>query len=292
MSFTYTTLKTAIKDYTDNDETGFIKNLPLFIQMAEERILKNVQLSVFQKNASGVLSSGNQFLTTPSDFLAPFSLSIIIPDLTPGSGVLNKEFLLFKDLDYIQTYTPDPATTGVPKYYAQFDEGHFLIGPTPNLGYSAELAYFYRPTSLTESNFFLTMTSVSGTFAAGETVTGGTSGQASLVRNVTSSTVINVRIPGGSYTVGETITGGTSGATGTLASIGEDVTTSWLSDDGRMTLLYGCLSEAYTYMKGDANLMALYEGRFREGLARLKNLGEGQEIADEYRYGPIRKART
>ena len=59
-----------------------------------------------------------------------------------------------------------------------------------------------------------------------------------------------------------------------------------------MTLLYGCLSEAYTYMKGDADMMTLYEGRFREGLSRLKNLGEAQEIADEYRYGPIRKART
>jgi|TARA_R110000851_G_scaffold2664_1_gene10816 hypothetical protein len=285
MSFTYTTLKTAIKDYTDNDEAGFVRNLPLFIEMTEERILKNVQLSVFQRNASGVMTSGNQYLTAPSDFLAPFSLSITNTDST-------KSFLLFKDLDFVQTYTPDPATTGVPLYYAQFDDDHFIIGPTPNSGYASELAYLYRPTSLTESNFLLTMTSVTGTFVAGETVTGGTSGQSSLVRDVNSSTVINVRIPGGSYTAGETITGGTSGATGTLASIGTDATTSWLSDDGRMTLLYGCLSEAYTYMKGDPNLMTLYEGRFREGLARLKNLGEGQEIADEYRYGPIRKART
>lgn len=78
MSFTYSTLKTAIQDYTENDETGFLRNLSLFIEMTEERILKNVQLTTFQKNASGVLSQNNQFLQTPSDFIAPFSLSMTV----------------------------------------------------------------------------------------------------------------------------------------------------------------------------------------------------------------------
>jgi hypothetical protein len=200
--------------------------------------------------------------------------------------------LLFKDLDFVQTYTPDPTTTGVPIYYAQFDADNFIVGPTPNSSYAVELAYFYRPASLTVSTFTLTMTSVSGTFTTSDTITGSSSGQSSEVTAVPSSTTITVKIPSGSFTVGETLTGSSSGATGVLSVIGEDATTSWLSDDGRMTLLYGCLSEAYTFMKGDANLMTLYEGRFREGLSRLKNLGEGQEIADEYRYGPIRKART
>jgi len=284
MSFTYSTLKTAIQEYTANDEAAFIRNLPLFIRMTEERILKNVQLSVFQRNASGTLTSGNQFLTTPSDFIAPFSLSTIVSS--------NKVFLLFKDLDFVQTYTPDPTTTGVPIYYAQFDADNFIVGPTPNSSYAVELAYFYRPASLTVSTFTLTMTSVSGTFTTSDTISGSSSGQSSEVTAVPSSTTITVKIPSGSFTVGETLTGSSSGATGVLSVIGEDATTSWLSDDGRMTLLYGCLSEAYTFMKGDANLMTLYEGRFREGLSRLKNLGEGQEIADEYRYGPIRKART
>jgi len=52
MSYTYTTLKQAIKDYTENDETTFVNNLPVFIRNTEERILKNVQLSLFQQNAS------------------------------------------------------------------------------------------------------------------------------------------------------------------------------------------------------------------------------------------------
>ena len=286
MSFTYTTLKTAIKDYTDNDEAGFVRNLPLFIEMTEERILKSVQLSVFQRNAAGVMSSGNEFLKAPSDFLAPFSLSA-----TVGS---KKVFLLFKDLDFVQTYTPNPATTGEPIYYAQFDEENFIIGPTPNGDYVVELAYFYRPTSITKSSYTLTLSAVSqgATFTTSDTITGGTSGESSGVELVGPGMSLVVVIPSSNYVVGETITASPSGASGIISAIGTDATTSWLSDDGRMTLLYGCLSEAYTYMKGDANLMTLYEGRFREGLARLKNLGEGQEIADEYRYGPIRKPRT
>ena len=76
MSFTYATLKSMIQDYTQNDETSFVANLPTFIRLAEERILQSVQLNVFQKNVSGNMTSGNQYLAVPSDFLSPFSLSI------------------------------------------------------------------------------------------------------------------------------------------------------------------------------------------------------------------------
>ena len=50
MSFTYATLKSALQDYTQNDETSFVSNLPNFIRLAEERILQSVQLNIFQKN--------------------------------------------------------------------------------------------------------------------------------------------------------------------------------------------------------------------------------------------------
>ena len=64
MSYTYTTLKQAIKDYTENDETTFVNNLPVFIRNTEERVLKNVQLSLFQRNASGVMSNAKRFLNS------------------------------------------------------------------------------------------------------------------------------------------------------------------------------------------------------------------------------------
>ncbi len=142
MSFTYAQLKQAIQDYTENDETSFVTNLPLFIRQAEERILKNVQLSLFRKNATASCTISNKYLACPSDFLAPFSLS-----LETSGG--QKTFIEFKDVSFVQTYTPNSATLGFPKYYAQFDVDNFVLGPTPDDTYTAELHYFYRPASLT-----------------------------------------------------------------------------------------------------------------------------------------------
>ena len=54
MSFTYDSLKQAIQDYTENSETTFVNNLPIFIRASEERILKNVQLNLFMRNQVGL----------------------------------------------------------------------------------------------------------------------------------------------------------------------------------------------------------------------------------------------
>ena len=96
MSFTFATLKTAIQDYTENSETTFVNNLSNFIKVAEERILKNVQLSNFRKNASAAFTASSEFLACPNDFLTPFSLSF-----TDASS--NKVFLDFKDVNFVQT---------------------------------------------------------------------------------------------------------------------------------------------------------------------------------------------
>ena len=283
MSYTYTTLKQAIKDYTENDETTFVNNLPVFIRNTEERILKNVQLSLFQRNASGVMSDSNKFLTCPSDFLAPFSLSY-----TDSSS--EQVFLNFKDSNFIQSFNPNSATTGSPRYYGQFDVDNFILAPTPNSGYTVELQYYYRPSSITTSNFVLTLTSVSGTFVAGETVSGGTSGQSSNLDSI-NSTALTVDIPSGDYVVGETLTGGTSGATGAISAIGADATESWISQNAEVALLYGALMEAYVFMKGEQDLQVLYEKRFGEAIMGLKMLGESREVTDEYRTGQIVRAK-
>tara|TARA_R110000764_G_scaffold180030_1_gene266084 strand:- start:239 stop:1093 length:855 start_codon:yes stop_codon:yes gene_type:complete len=283
MSYTYTTLKQAIKDYTENDEVTFISNLPIFIRNTEERILKNVQLSLFQRNASGVMSASNKYLTCPSDFLAPFSLSYTDADS-------NQVFLDFKDADFLQSFNPNPATTGSPRYYGQFDVDNFILAPTPNSGYTVELHYFYRPASITTSNFILTLTSITGTFAAGETVTGGTSSQSSNLDSI-DSTALTVDIPSGDYVVGETLTGGTSGATGTISAIGADATESWISQNAEIALLYGSLMEAYVFMKGEPDLQVLYEKRFGEAIMGLKMLGEAKEVTDEYRTGQVVRAK-
>ena len=215
MSFTYDQLKTAIQDYTENDESSFVTNLPLFIRIAEERILKNVQLSLFRKNATASTTASNKFLACPSDFLAPFSLSLAGTD-----G--DKFFIDFKDPSFIQTSTPDATTTGSPRYYAVFDIDNFILAPTPNTTFTAELHYFYRPASLTA--------------------------------------------------------GSGSGTT-------------WLSENAEMAMLYGALIEAYIYMKGEQDVMAMYNKRFEESLIGVKMLGEAKETTDEYRTGKVIRAK-
>jgi len=138
----------------------------------------------------------------------------------------------------------------------------------------------------------LTLTSVTGTFTANDTITGGTSGESSGVDSVPSSTSLIVVIPSSNYTVGETITASPSGATATVSAIGADTTVTWLSENAEMAMLYGSLSEAYLYMKGDPQMMQQYTQRFGEAIGRLKNLGEAQEVTDDYRTGQIIRTKT
>jgi hypothetical protein len=88
------------------------------------------------------LTAANPYLNCPSDFLAPFSLSYTL------NGA--REFIEYKDVSFVQTYTPNTATQGVPKYYAQFDVDNFIVGPTPDVSYPVELHYLYRPASITD----------------------------------------------------------------------------------------------------------------------------------------------
>ena len=211
MAYTFTTLKTAIQDYTDNTESTFVSQLSRFIINAEERILKECQLDDFRKNVTGSATQSIKFLTKPTDFLAPFSLSVV--------NSSSNEFLEYKHITFLQDYTPDPTTTGVPKYYGDWDEDTFLLAPTPNANFTAELHYFYRPQS------------------------------------------INASSDG----------------------------TSWLGTNAELAMLYGALVEAYTFMKGEQDLLSLYNGRFQESLQWLKNLGEGKQTRDEYRYDSLRR---
>jgi len=284
MSYTYTQLKDAIQNYTDNNETTFVANLDRFIKNAEQRIFTTVDLEFFRKNASGAMTSGNQFLATPTDYLASFSLSIT------NSG--SKSFLLQKDMNYLAESYPDPTVTGVPKYYAHYDVTNFLIAPTPNDSYTVEIAYYHRPASLSASRFNITVNNVVGTFALGDVITGATSGQSSSISTLVSATEFTIGIPTGTFTVGETVTGSVSGATGIVASTSADTTTTWLSENATNALLYACLVEAYTYMKGEPDLLQLYNGRFGESLGRIKDLAEARENTDAYRKGLPSQART
>lgn len=141
----YTQLTQAIQDYTETTETTFVSNIPNFVQLAEERIYNTVQLPALRKNVTGTATTGNKYLSLPSDWLADYSIAVIQTD---GSY----EFLLNKDVNYIREAYPTPSSTGLPKHYAIFDADTFILGPTPDANYSVEMHYFYYPQSIVTAN--------------------------------------------------------------------------------------------------------------------------------------------
>ena len=207
---TYAELVAAIKDYANNTETNFVAAIPTFVKQAEQRIYRSVNLPVNRKNQAGNMTDGNAYLTMPTDFLFPMSLSI-----TSSS---NQIFLLNKDSNFIRSTYPNASTKGTPKYYGTFASDTFIVGPTPDADYVTELHYYYQPASIV------------------------------------------------------------------------DTSPSWLGTNADTVLLYGSLVEAYTYMKGDADMMQLYQQRYQEALDLLKMQAEGRMTGDEYRDGTIRVA--
>jgi len=220
----YAQLVVAIQDYTENSFNYSTDPTPIntFIDQAELRIYNSVQFPSIRKNVTGTTTSGNKYLSCPDDFLAVFSMAV---ETTDG-----QEFLLNKDVNFIRQAYPKATDTATPKYYALFgptvaasvvsNELSFILGPTPDSGYTVELHYYYYPESI-----------------------------------VTASTT-------------------------------------WLGDNFDSVLLYGSLVEAYTYMKGEADIMTFYNTKYQEALALAKRLGDGMERQDAYRSGQYRQAVT
>ena len=142
----YAELVTAVEDYTEN--TFPTVDMNTFIEQAEQKIYNIVQLPALRKNVTGNLTANNKYLSAPSDFLSVFSLAVVLPS---GEYV----YLLDKDVNFIREAYPSPTSTGTPKFYAIFGpksgdptELSFILGPTPNASLTAELHYFYYPTSI------------------------------------------------------------------------------------------------------------------------------------------------
>jgi len=134
----YTELKANVEDICEQTFTA--DQHAMFAQQAEQKIYNTVQLPALRKNQTGTLTSGNKYLTMPTNMLYVFSLAII-----SGSDYI---YLLDKDSNFIREAYPNPATTGVPKHYAIFDDTSFIVGPTPNADFSAEIHFGYYPESI------------------------------------------------------------------------------------------------------------------------------------------------
>ena len=212
----YTQLVTQVNDYCENSFPT--DNMNTFIRQAEQRIYNTAQPANLRKNVTGQLTASNKYLACPSDFLSTYSLAIY-----PASGTGDYLYLLNKDVNFMREAYPNPATTGKPKHYAIFgpqsndvNELSFMVGPTPDSAYRAELHYYYYPESIVTA------------------------------------------------------------------------TTSWLGDNFDSVLLYGTICEAYTYMKGDGDMVKLAQDRYVQAIALYKNLADGKQRMDAYRDGQFR----
>lgn len=214
---TYDELVTAVSDYSENVFNTV--DMDTFIRQAEQRIFNVAQPANQRKNVTGSLTAGNKYLQCPTDFLSVYSLAIF-----PAAGG-EYLYLLDKDVNFMREAYPNPNTQGKPKHYAIFgprsdneDELTFIIGPTPDASYSAELHYYAYPESIVDA-------------ANGRT---------------------------------------------------------WLGDNFDSVLLYGTMCEALTYMKGEADMLKLYQDRYVQAIALYKNLADGKQRGDSYRDGQVR----
>jgi hypothetical protein len=204
----YTELKTNIADICENTFTS--DQYAMFTKQAEQRIYNSVQIPPLRKNQTGTLTTSNKYLIYPTDFLYPLSLALV-----DGSGDYN--YLLNKDVNFMREAYPDPSTTGEPKHYAIFDATAFILGPTPDSGYTMELHYGYYPESI-----------------------------------VTASTT-------------------------------------WLGDNFDTVLLNGALIEAIRFLKGEPDMVALYEKMYMEALMLIDRYGDVKIRGDVYRDGQPRR---
>lgn len=295
----YIQLQEAIQNYTQNYETDFVANIPVFVQQAELRIYNTVQIPSLRKNVTGVLTANNPYLSCPNDYLSSFSLSVIGQD-----GAYS--YLLNKDVNFIRESYPSPTDIGKPKYYSLFgpqytfpNELSFLIGPTPDISYNVELHYYYYPVSIVQ-NAIIGFSSVTGgiNYITGVynniPLTGG-QGSGAVANLIVSggniSSVVLAQagtayIPGDVLTVNNSFLGGVgSGFAVTVGSTSNPAGTTWLGDNFDTVLLYGALVEAYTFMKGETDMMTLYNQKYTEALSQLNRLGTGLERGDSYRDG-------
>ena len=302
----YETLYNSIQAYAENTESLFVANIPVFIQEAEDRIYNSVQIPALRRNVTGTMSSGNQYISLPDDWLSNYSIAVV-------DANMNYNYLINKDVNYLREAYPTVVTTGstyqgtpqgVPKYYSLFGSQYssvndmtLMVAPTPDQAYPVEMHYYYYPPTIVQGQI-----SGLGTLSGGSLytngiyqnvpLTGGSGANATADIVITGQQVVSctLKFGGNFYVVGDVLSCSSLGSTGSgfsipVAAISNAKGTSWLGDNYDPALFYGSMREAMLFMKGEADLVGYYETKYQEAIAQLKRLGDGLERGDAYRDG-------
>ena len=311
MGMNYETLYNSIQAYAENTESLFVANIPVFIQEAESRIYNSVQLPALRKNVTGNLSTGNQYVTLPDDWLSNYSIAVI-------DSSNNYNYLINKDVNYLREAYPSVVYTapayqgtpqGVPKYYALFgsqygnvNEMSLMVAPTPSNDYTVEMHYYYYPPTIVQGQITNVGTLVGGSLYTNGVyqnvaLTGGSGANATADIVISGQVVVSctLKFGGNFYVAGDVLSCSSLGSTGsgfsiTVSATSNSVGSSWLGDNYDPALFYGAMREAMLFMKGEADLVKYYEDKYQEAVAQLKRLGDGLERGDAYRDGQTKLA--
>jgi hypothetical protein len=297
MAMTYETLYNSIQAYAENTESLFVANIPVFVVEAETRIYNSVNLPSLRKNVTGTLTTGNQYVALPDDWLANYSLAVI-----DSTGTYN--YLLNKDVSYMRQAYPNPSIQGLPQYYGLFgsqlaniNELTYIIAPTPDANYTVEMHYFYYPPTIVQGQI-----TTLGTITAGSLYTNGVYQNVALTggsgANATADitiaggvvTACNLTFGGNFYVVGDVLSCSSLGPTGSgfsvpVTAVSNASGTSWLGDNYDPVLFYGAMREAMLFMKQEQDLVSYYENKYQEALQELRRLADGLDRGDFYRDG-------
>lgn len=308
----YETLYNNIQAYAENTESLFVATIPVFVQQAEERIYNSVQIPALRKNVTGTMTSGNQYISLPNDWLSNYSIAVI-----DSTNTYN--YLINKDVNYLReaypsvtyvapTYQGTPG--GIPKYYALFgsqysnvNEMTLMVAPTPDQNYTVEMHYYYYPPTIVQGQIatFAASFSPGALYTSGVyqnvPLTGGSGTGATADIVVVSQAIASVTLKFGGqfYVAGDILSCSSLGNTGagftiTVATISNATGTSWLGDNYDPALFYGSMREAILFMKGEQDMVAYYQKMYEEAIAQLKRLGDGLERGDAYRDGQTKLA--
>ena len=151
---TYAELVDQIRSYTETDSNVLTTTIVNdFIENAELRIFREVDLDVYRAYEYAVLTTSNPFVAVPG--ATPTTMSFVRYAgiyKTTGATADDRIRLQQKDVSYMNEYWPNRTSTGEPKYYSMWDQNTIYLAPTPNHAYNIELALNRNETGLSSTN--------------------------------------------------------------------------------------------------------------------------------------------
>lgn len=127
-----------------DDEATFADNIANFVRMAEDTVLRYAQLAVMTKTATTTCNASSQYITLPSDYIAPLHVTILADE--------EHTLLIQKDSSWLLAAFPSmsSADEDVPRYYSVDDENTIRLRPIPDDDYTVEFEYSHKPESLVD----------------------------------------------------------------------------------------------------------------------------------------------